>query len=99
MNTGNGRFALILFIFVLFIVFTSPIYAASENSGQKTTVSPTQAVRMYDSVTPAPNNTSQTVDYTLPYPGLLPDSPLYFLKTFRDRLISFFISSPIKKAD
>ncbi len=39
------------------------------------------------------------VDYILPYPGLLPDSPLYFLRTTRDRIISFLISDPLKKAE
>ncbi len=38
-------------------------------------------------------------DYQLPYPGLLPDSPLYFLKIFRDRLIDFLIADPLKKAE
>jgi len=37
-------------------------------------------------------------DYQLPYPGLLPDSPFYFLKMARDRIISLFISDPLKKA-
>lgn len=39
------------------------------------------------------------VEYTLPYPGILPGSPLYFLKVFRDRLVSFLISDPLKKAE
>lgn len=39
------------------------------------------------------------IDYTLPYPGLLADSPLYFLKAGRDRIMEFFIADPIKKAD
>lgn len=39
------------------------------------------------------------VEYTLPYPGLLPDSPIYFLKIARDRIISFLISNPLKKAE
>jgi hypothetical protein len=39
------------------------------------------------------------VEYFLPYPGILPDSPLYFLKALRDRTISFFISDPLKKAE
>lgn len=39
------------------------------------------------------------VKYELPYPGLLPDSPLYFLKTARDRIISFLIVDPLKKAE
>lgn len=37
--------------------------------------------------------------YELPYPGLLPDHPLYFLKMIRDRFISFSIQDPIKKAE
>lgn len=42
---------------------------------------------------------SVKVEYTLPYPGILPDSPLYFLKAFRDRIVSILISDPIKKAE
>lgn len=42
---------------------------------------------------------SAQLDYSLPYPGILPDNPLYFLKTFRDRLFSFFISDPVKKSE
>ncbi len=39
------------------------------------------------------------IDYTLPYPGILPDNPLYGLKTLRDKFIAFFISDPLKKAE
>lgn len=39
------------------------------------------------------------VEYNLPYPGILPDSPLYFLKVVRDNLLGFFIAEPLKKAD
>lgn len=41
---------------------------------------------------------TQQVDYQLPYPGLLPDNPLYFLKAFRDNLTAFFLSKPMDKA-
>ncbi len=41
----------------------------------------------------------KSVDYQLSYPGLLPDHPLYFLKTARDRIMSFFISKPLEKAE
>lgn len=40
-----------------------------------------------------------TIDYQLPYPGILPDSPLYILKTFRDQIEGFLISNPFKKAE
>jgi len=39
------------------------------------------------------------VDYELPYPGILPDNPLYFLKMIRDRIVGFLISDPLKKAE
>lgn len=42
---------------------------------------------------------SSKVTYTLSYPGLLPDHPLYFLKAARDKIVAFFISDPLKKAD
>lgn len=38
------------------------------------------------------------VDYSLPYPGILPDNPLYIIKAMRDKFVSFFISDPKEKA-
>jgi len=45
-------------------------------------------------LTPAPE-----INYVLPYPGILPDNPLYAIKAVRDRVVSFFISDPLKKAE
>lgn len=39
------------------------------------------------------------IEYSLPYPGLLPDNPLYYLKVIRDNLLKFFISDSFKKAE
>ncbi len=39
------------------------------------------------------------VSYDLPYPGILPDNPLYFLKALRDNVINLFITDPFKKAN
>lgn len=41
----------------------------------------------------------QHIDYELPYPGILPDNPLYILKVARDHIVSFLISGPLKKAE
>jgi hypothetical protein len=41
----------------------------------------------------------QKVEYTLPYPGMLPDHPLYFLKRVRDTILEKLISDPIRKAE
>ncbi len=65
-------------------LFIAPITFAQESAA-------TDSPEM--SVTPTP------AEYLLPYPGLLPDSPLYFAKTFRDRVIDFLISDSIKKAE
>jgi hypothetical protein len=43
--------------------------------------------------------TKQESEYQLPYPGLLPDSPFYIFKTTRDKVVSFLISDPLKKAE
>jgi hypothetical protein len=42
---------------------------------------------------------AKSVEYELPYPGMLPDNPLYFLKMIRDRIVGFLISDPLKKAE
>lgn len=54
----------------------------------------------------APPTLSQEVElegkkaeYELPYPGILPDHPLYFLKMGRDRLLLFFTRDQLKKAE
>ena len=46
-----------------------------------------------------PNAGASDVQYTLPYPGILPDNPLYLLKAIRDNLINLFITDPLKKSD
>ncbi len=38
------------------------------------------------------------VIYPLPYPGLLPDNPLYFLKSVRDSMFVFTTRDAVKKA-
>jgi len=41
---------------------------------------------------------AKKIDYVLPYPGILPDHPLYFLKAVRDKSLDFFTRDYIKKA-
>lgn len=40
----------------------------------------------------------QAVNYELPYPGMLPDNPFYFIKIARDAIVKSLISDPYKKA-
>jgi hypothetical protein len=39
------------------------------------------------------------IEYDLPYPGMLPDHPLYVLKSTRDTLMVFFTRDHMKKAE
>ena len=39
------------------------------------------------------------VDYTLPYPGVLPDNALYKIKMLRDRIEAMLITDSLKKAE
>lgn len=51
------------------------------------------------SPTPSPTSAPAiTVKYYLPYPGILPDNPLYKVKAFRDRIVLFFTSGEENKA-
>jgi hypothetical protein len=41
----------------------------------------------------------EKVAYNLPYPGLLPDSPLYLAKIIRDRITDFLTRDNLKRAE
>jgi len=47
----------------------------------------------------SPQTPSQTVNYVLPFPGLLPGHPLYGLKVMRDKVYDFFLTDALKKAE
>ena len=44
-------------------------------------------------------NPQEKVIYNLPYPGLLPDNPLYLTKVIRDRITDFLTRDNLKKAE
>jgi hypothetical protein len=50
---------------------------------------------------PMPSSMSvvQKTEYPLPFPGMLPDHPLYFLKRFRDTVLEKLISDPMRKTE
>ncbi len=78
---------LILLIFLLtFNIVVIPTFAQDATREGK-------MERSTESAQPTP------IDYTLPYPGILSDNPLYFLKALRDRITEFLIADPIKKAE
>lgn len=56
-----------------------------------------------ETATSAPETVSPTQapaeEYALPYPGILQDNPIYFLKTIRDRIMEWLIADPVRKID
>ena len=52
-----------------------------------------------DIATQSSSMQNEKINYELPYPGILPDNPLYILKVARDKAVSFLISDPFKKAE
>lgn len=48
----------------------------------------------------APSSPSPSpVEYALPYPGILPDHPLFFIKVIRDRILVLLISNPQRRIE
>ncbi|MBI4084611.1 MAG: hypothetical protein HY431_01770 [Candidatus Levybacteria bacterium] len=75
-------------LYGLTILLSPAVIANEETPSQKTTEVSTESAMQ-----------KQEVEYTLPYPGILPDNPFYFLKMLRDRFVGFLISDPLKKAE
>ncbi len=82
---------LLIFVFAFTLFYLVSVHAVFS---QNTTIVPQQseeATKSADKIAKA--------EYNLPYPGILPDNPLYFLKALRDRLIGILVSDPLKKAE
>lgn len=44
-------------------------------------------------------SSAKSIEYFLPYPGILPDNPLYKLKVLRDKIVLLLISDTLKKSE
>ncbi len=76
----------IILLVILFLALSAPVAWA-----QELVISDTPMV--------LPSPTSVPAEYALPYPGLLPDSPFYFFKVARDRVMGFLTSGSLRKAE
>ncbi len=80
--------------FIFFIILVaSPVNAQV----MEITTKPTESIPM-PTTSLAPSPVPETIEYQLPYPGILPGSPLYSIKMIRDRIIETLTSDPFKKA-
>jgi hypothetical protein len=74
------------FVFVLLLLFGSIVPQAFAQEGG----SPAATLQ-------AP--VKHQIDYTLAYPGILPNNPLYPIKMARDRIVLFLIADRVKRAE
>lgn len=76
------------------VILIMSFLAASNPIGAVVPVEPTKAVMPEVTATPE----AKKVVYYLPYPGILPDNPLYKFKAARDRVSLIFTFNEEKKA-
>jgi len=74
----------------------SPAYAVNPSAKETVPEQIEVATSTPVAVGPTP---AQSEEYVLPYPGILPDNPIYFLKTIRDRIMEWLIADPLRKID
>lgn len=81
---------------VLFAGMSVPVFALTKTPGNvvidKSEVASAPSETMTQEAVPAE-------EYVLPYPGVLQDNPLYFLKSIRDRIMEWLIADPVRKTD
>lgn len=52
-----------------------------------------------DSLSPAATATPTSIEYELPYPGVLPGSPFYVLKSIRDKFTEVLMPDPLRRSN
>jgi hypothetical protein len=80
-----------LFTFLVSILLIAGFFIPSHLQAKETDSKESTASAMVQTTTKN--------EYQLPYPGMLPDSPIYKVKVLRDKIISFLITDPQKKTD
>ncbi len=81
-------------LFVSSFLVSAPAFAATA------TPKPSVMMEKTTTTTVTTDEVVQTkVEYTLPYPGILPDHPLYFLKRLRDQIMERLIADPVRKIE
>lgn len=95
---------MVRYFFILLILFFSislfPLVSYAHGHSQTETKSDLEESLSDDQATEsAQEEVEENVKYELSYPGMLPDNPLYFIKTIRDAVVKFLISDPLKKAE
>lgn len=85
-----------LTIFALFALLVSP--KISSSYAQEIVVETDTPVGVEKMATPESVLKQERVNYELPFPGMLPDNPLYILKVVRDGIVKLLINDDLKMA-
>lgn len=85
-------------VFLAATVFAAPVRAQQPAA---TTVTAENAPAAPGAAAPAAGASVviHRSEYALPYPGMLPDHPLYSLKRLRDAILERVIAEPVKRAE
>jgi hypothetical protein len=87
-------FFLLLISSFVFLLSSNPPFSYAQTVVQTDT-----PVGVDNQATPSAQNMPEQVNYELPYPGMLPDNPLYVFKVIRDGIVKLLINNPLKKAE
>jgi hypothetical protein len=90
-----GLFVLMPFVGRVSAVAVTPPEDQQETVLTKNTATDPEPVPSGE-LTPTPTSAPE---YILPYPGVMPDNPLYFLKSIRDSIMEWLITDPGRKID
>ena len=71
----------------------------SDDQNQDQDLEAIEATKSFETDDQDNQNNQEKVNYYLPYPGILPDHPIYFLKMIRDRIELFLTTHPLKRAE
>jgi hypothetical protein len=94
-----------ILFFILFFLLIGGVTRVSAQEATGTGVLPSVTdVTAQDELSPETDRVQEEViqkkaEYILPYPGMLPDHPLYNLKRMRDYILERLIADPIKKSE
>ncbi len=88
----------LFFLIVLGFFAVVLIVKVDTSFAQETVVETETPVGIDTQASQSSETTPKRIDYELPYPGMLPDNPLYILKVIRDGIVKFLINDSLKKA-
>lgn len=90
------------FFLVVVLAFSFAIWsanAAATSAVVSETITPPADTTLEKTSQDATQSAGTASEYNLPYPGILPDHPLYKIKLFRDRVLDFLIRDPVKRIE